>query len=152
MTTLPSGLTIGELARHTGVGVETIRFYERCGLVAPPERPAGGYRRYSAEAASRLGFIQRAKQLGFTLRETEELLSLGEAPGATRAEVEERALHKLEDIDARIRGLGDMRAQLAALVETCDGSGQARRCSMLAAIGNGPAADPFEGEKEHHGQ
>lgn len=100
-----------------------------------------------AEAASRLRFIQRAKELGFTLRETEELLTLRDSPAASMGEVKERARHKLADIDARVRDLIEMRAQLAALSETCDGAGL-DRCSILAAIDSTP---PTKGETDHHG-
>ena len=81
-----AGLTIGELAKRAGVGVETVRFYEREGLVAPPPRTGSGYRQYPADTVSRLRFIQRAKELGFSLREIGELISLRLDPAVPCAE------------------------------------------------------------------
>jgi MerR family transcriptional regulator, copper efflux regulator len=125
---------IGEVARRAGVGVETIRFYERKGLVPEPPRTPAGYRQYTEEAVSRLRFIQRAQQLGFALREIEELLSLRLATTASVAEVKTRAGAKIREIDARIRDLERVRKSLAALVEACDGSGAAEECPILEAL------------------
>lgn len=84
-------LTIGHLARLAGVGVETVRFYERQGLLAEPERRQSGYRQYSDEVIQRLRFIRRAKELGFSLAEIRDLLSLRDDPAATAADVRRRA-------------------------------------------------------------
>src|ERR1041384_5413921 len=95
-------LTIGEVARRAGVGVETVRFYERQGLLAEPPRRGSGYRQYDQEAVAVLRFIRRAKELGFTLREIKGLLALRLDASATRAEVRKQAEAKLADIEARI--------------------------------------------------
>src|SRR5947209_4627794 len=116
-------LTIGQLATRAGVGVETIRFYEREGLLAEPERLASGYRQYPPEAVDRVRFIRRAQRLGFTLKDAKELLNLRDDPDASRADVRERAVAKLADIEARIRELEGMRADLGRLVAACDGGG-----------------------------
>lgn len=127
-------LSIGQLAREAGVGVETVRFYEREGLLAEPERRPSGYRRYELAAADTLRFIRRAKQLGFTLREIKELLSLRLDAGASRAKVRSLALVRLSDIDARIADLKRMRSSLQHLVDQCDGTGAVSGCPILTAL------------------
>jgi Hg(II)-responsive transcriptional regulator len=131
-------LTIGQLAREAGVGVETVRFYERQGLLEEPARRASGYRQYGEEVVSRLNFIRRAKELGFTLREIAELLTLRDDPDTTRADVRRRAEAKVTDIDTRIRYLQRMRDALSRLTATCHGDGPAATCPILEALnGNG---------------
>src|SRR3954453_4804764 len=98
-------MTIGQVARRAGVGVETVRFYEREGLLEEPARRASGYRQYPEDAVARLLLIRRAKELGFTLREIKDLLALRIDPGATRADVRKRAEAKIADIEARVRYL-----------------------------------------------
>src|SRR5688572_6021621 len=93
--------TIGELARQAGVGIETVRFYERQGLLEEPKRRASGYRQYDVEAVAVLRFIRRAKELGFTLREIKALLALRLDDSASRADVREQAKAKVADIEAR---------------------------------------------------
>ncbi|MCK5770671.1 MerR family transcriptional regulator [Algiphilus sp.] len=131
--------TIGRIATASGVGVETIRFYEREGLLPEPERSASGYRLYSDDAVARLRFIQRAKQLGFTLDEVRRLLTLADVAGPS-AEVRALAADKLAIIDARLRDLGRMREALADLVECCDGSGSAASCPIIHALVDGDDA------------
>ena len=128
-----TALSIGRLARASGVGVETIRFYEREGLLAPPPRTAAGYRQYDAEAVERLGFIRRAKQLGFSLEEIRELLGLAEAHG-DRARVKALAEHKLAEIERRIDELRRMRAALAELNRQCSGRGPVEGCPIIEAL------------------
>lgn len=128
-------LTIGQLAKRAGVGVETIRFYEREGLLAEPARLASGYRQYPPEAVDRVRFIRRAQRLGFKLGEVKELLALRENPEAGCRDVREKATAKLTDIDARIADLQAMRADLARLVARCEGEGPASGCPILTAIG-----------------
>src|SRR5262245_35107394 len=111
-------LTIGQVAREAGVGVETVRFYEREGLLDEPARRASGYRQYTRDAVARLRFIRRAKELGFTLKEIGELLALRDDPGA---DVRARAAAHLTDIEARIRDLTRMRGALVQLIDTCHG-------------------------------
>ncbi len=115
-----AGMRIGELAKAAGVGVETLRFYERKGLLDPPPRRASGYRQYPAAALDRLGFIREAKAVGFTLAEIGELLSLDpcavESCGAVRASGEAR----LAELDRRLAQLQDTRARLARVLARCD--------------------------------
>lgn len=127
-------LTIGEVARRAGVGVETVRFYEREGLIAPPARTASGYRQYDGEVIRRIRFIHHAKSLGFTLREVAELLSLRAAPDGTCAAVRAHALAKIGDIDSRITALGTVRRALVRLAEACAGPGPASECPFLEAL------------------
>ncbi|MDZ7829019.1 MAG: MerR family DNA-binding protein [Halofilum sp. (in: g-proteobacteria)] len=128
-----STLSIGRLAKSTGVGVETIRFYEREGLLEAPARTASGYRQYTPDAVSRLGFIRRAKQLGFSLGEIRELLSLAGAEG-DRAQVKALTEHKLAEIERRIEELHRMRAALAELNRQCSGRGPVAGCPIIEAL------------------
>jgi MerR family mercuric resistance operon transcriptional regulator len=127
-------LTIGQLARQAGVGVETIRFYEREGLLAEPARLPSGYRQYPPDTVDRVRFIRQAQRLGFTLRESKELLDLRDDPLAGREDVRGRATAKLADIDARIADLRAMRAELGRLVAACDGRGSAAGCPIIDTI------------------
>ena len=95
-------LTVGQVAKQAGVGVETIRFYERRGLIAEPKRRASGYRQYRLDAVRRIRFIRRAKELGFTLEKISDLLSLREDPNGTSVDVRERAREKITDIEDKI--------------------------------------------------
>jgi Hg(II)-responsive transcriptional regulator len=127
-------LSIGQVAKSAGVGVETVRFYEREGLLSQPERKASGYRRYDDEAVQVLRFVRRAKQLGFTLKEIKNLLELRRSSSATRADVRKQALAKLDDIEGKIRDLTRMQAALQTLVRKCHGHGAAITCPMLDAL------------------
>lgn len=127
-------LTIGTVARSAGVGVETVRFYERHGLLAEPPRRASGYRQYDEDAVAVLRFIRRAKELGFTLKEIKGLLALRLDASATRAEVREQAKAKVADIEAKIADLQRMRDVLAKLVKKCHGDGDASGCPILATL------------------
>jgi Hg(II)-responsive transcriptional regulator len=127
-------LTIGEVARRAGLGVETIRFYERRGLVRRPPRPATGFRTYPEETVARIRFIRQAQAIGFTLQEIAGLLALRVAPGTDCAAVRARATAKLANVDARLAELGRIRAALAKLVAMCPGSGAVARCTILDAL------------------
>jgi MerR family mercuric resistance operon transcriptional regulator len=127
-------LTIGKVAREAGIGVETVRFYERQGLLEVPARRQSGYRQYTPDAIARLRFIRQAQRLGFTLREIKELLALRLDPQATRAHVREQAAAKIADIDRRISELKRMKKALKPLVEACDGHGRLEGCPILKAI------------------
>jgi MerR family mercuric resistance operon transcriptional regulator len=127
-------LTIGQVARHIGIGVETVRFYERKGLLDAPPRRESGYRQYAPDVIRRLQFIKRAKELGFSLKEINELLSLRVDPETTCAEVKQRAEAKMADIDAKLRDLQRMQATLAQLVTACSGSGPTSHCPILDAL------------------
>lgn len=127
-------LTIGELARTAGVGRETVRFYERRGLIEDPPRTPSGYRVYPSTAVARLRFIHRAKELGFSLREIGELLSLRVDPATTCAEVRHLGEEKISDIEQRIRDLEKMKKALATLVSSCAGRGPTSECPLLEAL------------------
>jgi MerR family mercuric resistance operon transcriptional regulator len=134
-------MTIGKVARAAGVGVETIRYYERRGLIEEPPRRESGYREYPQKTVSRLHFIKRAKELGFTLREIKELLALRLEPDATCGDIRQRAEVKIADIEARIETLERMKGALVKLTQACSGHGPAIRCSILEAMdddGNDP--------------
>ncbi|MFP7755875.1 heavy metal-responsive transcriptional regulator [Thermodesulfobacteriota bacterium B35] len=128
-------LTIGKLAKRAGVSTDTIRFYERCGLIETAARSASNYRLYNEEDALRLRFIRRAKSLGFTLAEIGELLLLSGDSAATKADIKQRAMRKIEKIRARIRDLNRIQAGLEQLVAQCDGHGPVDDCPILEALG-----------------
>ena len=131
-------LTIGQVARQAGVGVETVRFYEREGLLEQPARRESGYRQYEDGVVARLRFIRRAKELGFTLKEVRELLALRDDPDASRADVRQRAEDKVADIEARVRDLLRMRDALLRLTAACHGDGPATDgCPILEALNEG---------------
>lgn len=134
---MPAQLSIGELAKQAGVGIETVRFYERRGLLAEPVRRASGYRQYEPEAVAVLRFIRRAKELGFTLKEIQSLLELRRSSSATRADVRRNAQAKLVDIETKIRDLERMRQALSDLTKTCRGDGVAAGCPILLALNGG---------------
>lgn len=135
---MPTQLSIGELAKEAGVGIETVRFYERRGLLAEPQRRASGYRQYEPEAVAVLRFIRRAKELGFTLKEIQSLLNLRRSSSATRADVRRNAQAKLVDIETKIRDLERMRTALSDLTSTCHGDGAAAGCPILIALNGAP--------------
>lgn len=125
-----TGITIGRLARQAGINIETIRYYQRRGLIATPRKPLGGIRRYTEETLARLRFIKRAQELGFTLREIIDLLKLGDGScKQTRAIAE----HRLTDIEKRIRDLDSMRAALAKLIRSCREDNQAS-CPIIESL------------------
>lgn len=127
-----SRLSIGQFAQRAGVGVDTVRHYERNALLAPADRLASGYRRYGDAELRRLRFIRRAKALGFSLQDIRELLSLGERSDV--ASVKQAAQRKQADIECRIAELQRMRAGLATLVSACPGHGRADACPILNAL------------------
>ncbi len=127
-------LTIGQLAKHAGVGVETVRFYERKALLDGPPRTASGYRQYSQDVVRRIRFIRLAKELGFSLKEVAELLSLRVDPETTCAEVKAQAEDKITDIDAKLQDLQRMKETLVQLVTTCSGRGPISQCPILDAL------------------
>lgn len=129
-----SGLTIGQLAKAGRVNLQTVRYYERRKLLAPETRTASGYRVFSEDAARRLLFIKRAQELGFTLSEIRDLLSLRVASGSSCVDVRERAKAKLASIDLKLRRLESMRASLAKLIKICPGSGPTEDCPILESL------------------
>ena len=122
------GLTIGKLAAAEGVGVETVRFYQRRGLLGQPERRGSGYREYSDADRARLVFIRRARGLGFTLAEIADLLGPAEASSA--AEIARAAEAKLANIDAQVRELELLRCRLRRLLHVC-AHGNGQDCAAL---------------------
>src|SRR3546814_10168557 len=129
------GLTIGRAARKAGVGVETIRFYERKGLIAQPPKPArAGFRHYPEETVERIRFIRQAQELGFSLREVCELLDLRTDPQADAADVRARATAKLSDVNEKMRQLQRIRDALETLIAACPGRGALGYCSIMEAL------------------
>lgn len=127
-------LTIGKLATQSGVGIETVRFYERNGLIPKPPRSDAGYRLYSNEAVRRVQFIRHAKDLGFSLKEIKELLSLRASPRAKCTDVRAKATAKIADIESRIASLKAMKKALAMLIAQCSGDEPATACPILEAL------------------
>lgn len=129
-------VTISKAAGLAGVGVETIRFYERRRLIERPPKPKdSGFRDYPIETIRRIRFIRQAQDLGFSLKEINELLSLQADPSADCADVRARAQTKLEGIDQKIAQLGAIRSALQGLISACPGRGPAARCcSILEAL------------------
>lgn len=123
--------TIGKLARASGVGVETVRFYERKGLITRPLAQAG-YRTYAGEDARRIRFIKRAQELGFTLKQIKGLLELNAAPRSTCADVKRHTDAKLEEVEQKIRDLRKMKRSLKTLSNACGESKKAvANCRVL---------------------
>lgn len=129
-----SSLSIGQLARAAEVGVETVRFYEREGLIPEPPRRVSGYRMYPPETVDRLRFIRRAKDLGFSLREVADLLSLAGQPDRDRGDVKRIAEDKLAQIEGRIRDLERVREVLAHLTDQCSGHGPIHDCPIIESL------------------
>ncbi len=124
---------IGALAKRAGVRIDTVRYYERSGLLAPKARLATGYRRYGEIEVARLRFIRRAQALGFALNEVRELLALSSRRDVTR--VKRVAQEKLADIEARIAALERVREGLSHLIAECPGHSRVMDCPILKALG-----------------
>ncbi len=127
-------MTIGELARRVGVGVETVRFYERKGLLEVPPRGPSGYRRYPPAAAARLRFIRHAKDLGFSLLEVGELLSLRSSAEASCVDVRRQIWTKVEDIEQRIAQLERIKRALEKLAAICTTGAPTSDCPILEVL------------------
>ena len=134
---LNTALTIGQVAKGASVGVETVRFYERQGLIAEPPRRASGYRQYPPDVVDRIGFIRRAKALGFSLKEIAELLALRVDPDSTAAAIKTRTAAKIADVTAKISELEQMREALERLHDSCSGTGPVSACPILEALERG---------------
>lgn len=130
-------LTIGKTARAAGVGVETVRFYERRGLIEEPPRLASGYRQYSMDTVRRLQFIKRAKELGFTLKEIGELLALRTHPSTCCADIRSEAETKIADIEQKIQDLKRMKSALRHLANACNRQDSLDECPILNALDHG---------------
>jgi MerR family transcriptional regulator, copper efflux regulator len=127
-------LTIGRLAKAAHVNVETVRYYERRGLLPEPARRPSGYRSYTPDAVRRIQFIRRAQQLGFSLNEVGDLLRLRVDPEMSCSQVKQRAEAKIADIERKIENLRSMQQALVTLAETCSGAGPISECPFLDAI------------------
>jgi MerR family copper efflux transcriptional regulator len=127
-----SAMTIGRLAKQAGVNIDTIRYYERNGLIPKPTRRLSGYREYGAPDVARLRFILRAKDLGFTLAEIGELLSLSADRDVSG--VKRRAQDRLEQVEHKIKELQRVRRGLKTLIDACPGHGDLERCPIIAAL------------------
>lgn len=126
-------LLIGDVARQAEVNVQTLRYYERRGLLAEPDRSSSGYRLYTPEAVRVVRFIKRAQELGFSLSEIEKLLSLRDS-AASCEEVKVMAKAKVDDIGAKIRDLQRLHSALDDLVESCERGDTDRDCPILETI------------------
>jgi len=129
-----SEMTIGQLAERTGVGIETIRYYERRSLMPEPPRTPSGYRKYGQEAVRKLLFIRQTQELGFTLKEIAELLELSVHPGASCMDVEGHAEHTIERIDRQISELRRMKKALNALTRACREGRPTGECPILETL------------------
>lgn len=126
--------TIGQLAARTDVSVETIRYYERTGLLDQPPRPTAGYRRYPEDARRRLAFIRKAKPLGFTLSEILELLALSTGSKVACGKVDETATRSIRRIEERMRALSQMQRALGKLVAECRTGERNGDCPIIQAL------------------
>ena len=127
-------MQIGQLAQRTGVAIDTVRYYERQGLLPTPQRRASGYRQYDDGDVARLKFVRRAKDLGFTLQEIHELLDLSDDRHSDRAEVRSLAQRRLDDIERKLRELAAMRDALSRLVVHCSGHGPLQGCPIIETL------------------
>jgi len=126
-----NGITIGKLSKMAGVTNDTVRFYERYGLVTPVGRTESNYRLYREEDAKRLRFIKQAKKLGFSLNEIKELLAITRDPNVTKADIKARINTKAKNIRQKIHDLSRILAALEHLGESCDGHGSLEECPIL---------------------
>jgi Hg(II)-responsive transcriptional regulator len=127
-------LTIGEVAKQAHVHIETLRYYERTGLIASPPRSESNYRLYPQETVRRVQFIKRAQALGFSLKDITALLALRATPDTPCADMRTRALDKIIAIEEKIRALHAMKHALAQLVAACSGQGAITDCPILASL------------------
>lgn len=129
-------MRIGEVAKAAGVGVETVRFYERKGLIEQPPKPGwgSGFRSYPERTVEQIRFIRQAQEIGFSLKEARELLSLRINPDADCADVRGHAAEKLKEVKRKIKYLGGIRKSLEVLIDDCPGEGALGSCSIIAAL------------------
>lgn len=134
MTKAKSSLTTGELAQQCRVNPETIRYYEREGLLPRPPRSSAGYRLFSADDLRRVRFIRQAQELGFSLREIRELLELRSSSSSTCADVRGRTVTKIAEINRKLQTLEAIRKILLRLTASCSGRGGCGECPILEAL------------------
>jgi MerR family transcriptional regulator, mercuric resistance operon regulatory protein len=127
-------MRIGEVAERAGVNVQTLRYYERRGLLPSPTRRPSGYREYTMDTVRLVRFIKRAQELGFSLDDVGELIELRENLSRSRVAVRSVAVRKVADIAARIRRLAAMQKALEQLIATCECTGASRSCSIIEAL------------------
>jgi len=128
------GLKTAQLANEGGVNVETIRYYERHGLLPKPPRTASGYRVFSEDAISRLRFIKRSQELGFSLEEVKELLALRVRPGSGCADVRRKGEAKIADVDEKLNHLLEIKKALVRLTDNCSGRGPVSACTIIQIL------------------
>lgn len=127
-------LTISQVAKRGGVNIQTIRYYERQGLLAPKSRTEAAYRIFSSESVRRIRFIKRAQELGFSLKEIKDLLSLRIDAHTTQADIRKRTQTKIADIERKILHLQAIRASLLRMAEDCSGCGSLKDCPILESL------------------
>jgi len=127
-------MKIGELASKAEVNIDTVRYYERQGLLPAPQRLSSGYRQYAPEDVTRLRFVRRAKALGFTLHEIRDLLELSSQRGEDMAGMKAAAVQKLRDVEEKLAELTRIRNGLKTLVDSCPGHGVLEQCPILSAL------------------
>lgn len=128
------GMTIGALSEAAGVNVSTVRYYERRGIIPEPPRTASGYRQYGEDVVTRIRFIRRAQDLGFTLEEIDDLLALRVADPAACEAVGATTRAKLDSVESKIRELERLRSILRALVRSCEARERTDECPVLAML------------------
>ena len=124
----------GEVAEAAGVNIQTLRYYERRGLLAEPPRRESGYRMYGPDAVRLVRFVKRAQELGFSLDDVESLLQLAEGGPESCDSARQMAMQKMDELDERIRNLRAMRRALSELVDTCDLPRNRRECPLLVTL------------------
>jgi MerR family mercuric resistance operon transcriptional regulator len=128
------GLSISQVAKRGGVNIQTVRYYERQGLLAPTSRTEAAYRIFSAESVRRIRFIKRAQELGFSLKEIKELLSLRIDAHTTQADIRKRTRAKIADVEQKILHLQAIHASLLRMAENCSGCGSLKDCPILESL------------------
>ena len=126
-------LTIGVLSKHAGVNIETIRYYERIGILPVPPRTESGYRVYNMEQAKRLGFVKRSRELGFSLDEVRGMLALVDGGGYTCSEVKELTVKHRDDVRRKISDLKKMERTLGKMIKQCTGD-TVPNCPIIEAL------------------
>jgi len=127
-------MTRGDVAERANVSRETVRYYEKRGLIPKPSRTAAGYRQYTSEHVTRIRFVKRAQELGFTLTEIGELLSLRADPAVDSSEVKQQAKAKVAEVEKKIRNLRRIKEALTSLIASCGGSEPTADCPIIEAM------------------
>ncbi len=140
-------MQIGQVARRSGVNIQTVRYYERRGLLKQPSRLSSGYRQYGPEAVRLIRFVKRAQELGFSLDEIEDLLRLREDKTTSCPDVRAAAVDKIKDIVARMKNLRAMKRALDVLVRSCAEGGTDRSCPILEALDTDSASGECHGKE-----